>query len=557
MAVTVNMLAEHFGEAAVCRPAKGDRRFLWPALIASLTLPKRRFSQEEGENGSCDVEFNEKLLAAVVDDEALYCGNERSAAEFLADHPSAFALAVGDGRFLNDMSPSVQSRLLLVDGVGSFAEVFEHVRLYMLRYNKWVMNMKQALLDGGGYQALLDCSKDLFEDFISITDSSFRLVASTGNPPENDEVARHLVEKGYHSKETIRLFRKYKAIKRWQLQTGIVRIDRTLIVNAPMLSYVFRMHGDYFVHMVLQSAHGLPSPALVDMFQILIDHVSLYVRHDWLQRHRYSNDAASFLYDLATRHPVSEERLYAQLEQHGMSLESDYRLAVLELDEEGSDGQLMLGYCAWRLAEMAPLAKVFIANERLLLLDDACAVGGEGESDDLGQLLYSFQQGFDCVAGVSDPFRRIVDLPYAFKQARLALEYGKRARPLLQEKAGCSSLRSGIYRFGDYFSAFIVEDGRHDASFVDFCLEHGIPWHIYQEDREKGTQDLDLLYCYLMRERRANEAAAVFHMHRNTLVYRMERLQKRFGFNLDDPAVRERMLFELNVLYGRKKQKGL
>ena len=129
MAVTVNMLAEHFGEAAVCRPAKGDRRFLWPALIASLTLPKRRFSQEEGENGSCDVEFNEKLLAAVVDDEALYCGNERSAAEFLADHPSAFALAVGDGRFLNDMSPSVQSRLLLVDGVGSFAEVFEHVRL--------------------------------------------------------------------------------------------------------------------------------------------------------------------------------------------------------------------------------------------------------------------------------------------------------------------------------------------------------------------------------------------------------------------------------------------
>lgn len=557
MAVTVNMLVEHFGRAVVSRPAKGDRRFSWPALIASLTLPKRCLLQGEEKGESARADSKGESFAAAIDDEALYCGNERSAAEFLADHSDAFALAVGDGRFLNDMAPSVQSRLLLVDGVGSFAEVFERVRLYMLRYNKWVMSMKQALLDGGGYQALLDCSKGVFEDFISITDSSFRLLASTGNPPKDDDVAKHLVEKGYHSKETIQLFKKYKAIKRWQSQTGIVCVNRTLVVNSPTLSYVFRMHGDYFVHMVLQSAHGLPSPALVDMFQMLIDHVSLYVRHDWLQRHRYSNDAASFLRDLVTRRPVSEERLRAQLEQHGMPFESDYRLAVLELSEDGSDGQLMLGYCAWRLAEAAPLAKVFIAGERLFLLDDARVAGFEEEMGDLAQRLHSFQQGFDCVAGVSDLFRRIVDLPYAFKQARLALEYGKRARPILQEKAGCKIQSSGVHYFGDYFSTFIVEDGRHDASFVDFCLKGGLSWRIYQEDCEKETQDLDILYCYLAHERRANEASEVLHMHRNSLVYRMERLQRRFGFDLDELAVRERLLFELNVLYVHRKQKGL
>lgn len=585
MAVTINMLAEHFGDAVVCRPPKGNRRFLWPALIASLTLPKRSIAEgidRESAAGSTDrtnsedpssandtsnagnaadesssnagnaADIGDDSHTALTDEEALYFGNERSAAEFLATRPEAYALAVGDGRFLNEMSPSVQSRLLLVDGVGSFAEVFERVRMYMLRYNKWVGSMKQALLDGGGYQALLDCSKDVFDDFISITDSSFRLMASTGNPPADDKVAQYLVKNGYHSPETIQLFRKYQAIRRWRTQTGIVRVERTLVVNDPTLSYVFRMHGDYFVHMVLQSKHGLPSAALIDMFQMLIDHVSLYVRHDWLRHHRYSNDAISFLRDLVTRHSISEGRLRAQLEQNNMQFESNFRLAALETSENEDETQPLLGYCAWRLSEIVPFAKVFIEGKRLLLLDDSRDNDSESNTIEWEQRLDSFRQEFGFAVGVSDRFYRIDELPYAFKQARLALEYGKRARPALQEKARYCPRKSDIHYFGDYLLTFVMEDGAHDTAFVDFCLKHGILWPIYREDCEKNTQDLDLLYCYLACERRANAAAEIFHMHRNTLVYRMERLQKRFGFDLDNPATRERLLTELNMLYARE-----
>lgn len=536
MAVTVNMLAEHFGEAVVCRPAKGDKRFSWPALIASLTLPKR---------------WPETISGTKIDTEALYCGNERSAADFLETNPGAYALAVGDGRLLNDMSPSVRDRLLLVHEVGSFAEIFERVRLYMLVYEKWILRMKQTLLDGGGYQALLDCSKEIFDDFISITDSSFRLVASTENPPDEDEVARHLVQKGYHAKETILLFREYKAIKRWRSQRGIVQVTDTHIVNSPSLSYVFRMHGDYFVHMVLQSKHGTPSPALVDTFQMLVDHITLYVRHDWLQQHRYSNDTASFLRDLATRHAISDERLREQLEQHGMAFEAEYRLTVVESDENEHEKQLMLGYRAWRLAEFAPLSKVFIVGDKILLLDDAHVGEASHETEDPVRRLDSFCQTFGGAAGISEMFPRIEDLPFAFKQARLALKYGRKTSSKRQKDSDVNG-RKNIYFFGDYLTAFIMEDGMHDVPFVNFCLEHGPAWCIRQEDETKGTQDADLLYLYLTHERRPNEAAAVAHLHRNTLVYRMDRLQKRFDLDLDNPTFRERLLLELKLLRTRK-----
>lgn len=99
--------------------------------------------------------------------------------------------------------------------------------------------------------------------------------------PADDEAAAYLVEKGYHSKETVDKFKKYHAIQRWKTQVGIQRIERTLVVAQPTLSYVFRMHGSYFVHVVLQCTHSRITEALVDRFQMLIDYMEVYARHDW------------------------------------------------------------------------------------------------------------------------------------------------------------------------------------------------------------------------------------------------------------------------------------
>ena len=117
--------------------------------------------------------------------------------------------------------------------------------------------------------------------------------------PADDEAAAYLVEKGYHSKETVDKFKKYHAIQRWKTQVGIQRIERTLVVAQPTLSYVFRMHGKlYFVHVVLQCTHSRITEALVDRFQMLIDYMEVYARHDWSSQQQFGTASSKVLRDL-------------------------------------------------------------------------------------------------------------------------------------------------------------------------------------------------------------------------------------------------------------------
>ena len=44
------------------------------------------------------------------------------------------------------------------------------------------------------------------------------------------------------------------------------------------------------------------------------------------------------------------------------------------------------------------------------------------------------------------------------------------------------------------------------------------------------------------------QAAEALHVHRNTLMYRIERMQERFAIDLDDAVVRRNLLLAYSLL---------
>lgn len=61
-------------------------------------------------------------------------------------------------------------------------------------------------------------------------------------------------------------------------------------------------------------------------------------------------------------------------------------------------------------------------------------------------------------------------------------------------------------------------------------------------DRTHKTDLMNLLYVHLIQERRATETASILNMHRNTVLYHIERIQELLGVDLDDPQLRLRLL---------------
>ena len=57
-----------------------------------------------------------------------------------------------------------------------------------------------------------------------------------------------------------------------------------------------------------------------------------------------------------------------------------------------------------------------------------------------------------------------------------------------------------------------------------------------------------MLFVYLVCERRSSLAAERLHLHRNTLLYRIRRIEQEYGIDLKRWQVRERLLAEYQIM---------
>lgn len=67
-------------------------------------------------------------------------------------------------------------------------------------------------------------------------------------------------------------------------------------------------------------------------------------------------------------------------------------------------------------------------------------------------------------------------------------------------------------------------------------------------DREKGTGYCETLYWYLACGRSLKKTCEMLFTHRNTVLYRIRRMQSDFGLPLDDPACHAELLLGVSVL---------
>lgn len=128
--------------------------------------------------------------------------------------------------------------------------------------------------------------------------------------------------------------------------------------------------------------------------------------------------------------------------------------------------------------------------------------------------------------GVSYPFTDVSRLRQSYHQADIALAYGKKRR-------------GGIYYCRDCALAYIQDVLRKNLS-VD--IRHELLEQLRGYDESHQTEYYETLFYYLLWERNQVETARHMFIHRNTLVYRINRIQELFLVDLDNPAVRLHLL---------------
>lgn len=68
---------------------------------------------------------------------------------------------------------------------------------------------------------------------------------------------------------------------------------------------------------------------------------------------------------------------------------------------------------------------------------------------------------------------------------------------------------------------------------------------LWEYDRQHGSEYCNTLFQYIVQERNTVQTAKLLYLHRNTMKYRLERIEDIIQVPLDDPSVRQRLMDSL------------
>ncbi len=103
-----------------------------------------------------------------------------------------------------------------------------------------------------------------------------------------------------------------------------------------------------------------------------------------------------------------------------------------------------------------------------------------------------------------------------------------------------------VFFYRNYIESHLIDMRRRPANMLALCHEKVL--ELYQSDKKNDTEYVDTLYVYLRNERSLIKSASQLFIHRNSLVYRMEKIKEILKLDLDCTDLRTYLFISCKVI---------
>ena len=152
-----------------------------------------------------------------------------------------------------------------------------------------------------------------------------------------------------------------------------------------------------------------------------------------------------------------------------------------------------------------------------------------GDADTLSALAKEFR----LKVLVSEPLGELFDLPQLYRTARKALELMTDERFHGESVCSVERLRTPL----------LLKNLEGRGDLIPIALRR-----LAAHDREKDTQYRETLYHYLTCCHSLKKTSDALYTHRNTVLYRIRRLQEDFGIPLEEPSQHADLLLGVSLI---------
>lgn len=235
---------------------------------------------------------------------------------------------------------------------------------------------------------------------------------------------------------------------------------------------------------------------------------------------------------------MSPEYIDAQMKAAGLSEAKTFKLALLDIDAGVEPSR---ANAAMHAASSVNRGRTicFPYQDRLLVLYHSSVRDDKSLSHAVTQdeLEEKALQPYEIVCGYSSPFWDIRDIDLAHLQTKTALRFRKSI--LREHLAAEETVSTRTFLFEEALTYYLIDPAEKSERLIRHVFSNTPVDILHREDMANGTKHLPLVWLYLKNERNATTVAKKLHMHRNTVLYHIERIEKRFDFSFSTRAARD------------------
>lgn len=421
-----------------------------------------------------------------------------------------------------------QGDRIILAGVAPFL-VFNRVLEIFDFYNQWENTLEMGLHEGRMLQWFVDASDAVIGNPISLSDTSGHITAISQCYPVGSVNAdwdycvterKVPVATFQHSLSTS----DGQPVTNWKSEPAIYCYpsDQLKAIGAYL-----KVEDETVGSLFIIEWHTKLDKGLLQLTDILCRFLSRHL--ELTGREAELRTWSSSFIDILEGIEVELNEVELALNRNGQQTSKNQQwqlIAIKNILREHDAGKIM---AARQLEASTDIPMIFVYRDYVLALSPCV---------DIEQCITQISQNLDAriyQLGISLPFTDFFALSTSLKQAELALEYGDTA-------AG------NAHYCSTYTYNFILREFYEKSDAIKLELLHPALKILRQYDEIHISQLYQTLYEYLSHERNLVETAAALYIHRNSLIYRINRIKQLVGVDLDSSYERSYLLLSYHLL---------
>ncbi|NLL52172.1 MAG: hypothetical protein GX248_05650 [Peptococcaceae bacterium] len=447
-------------------------------------------------------------------------------------------LCLDEGNFDDDYWIKIKHNVIVVPAYKEtdskdINHLVNKVRQYLDSY--WELSLAQAklteiLLSGMGLQQIVDTGSELLGNPILVIDISFKVVAYSRTIQSDDIPWQKMTESGYCSYEMIDVMIDDRYEHRYSKFPVYVEAQAMYPYNSQLSG--IRIRGKTVGHVSLIECKRPIQECDALLQKFLCEIIACEMQKDSFTSHSKGVMYENFIADLLDG-KIKNRRVIKERMKYLDFLKKDiFYILTARLRPEIAVNKPLL-YFRDVLETIISGSKCLIYNNDIVALISKSK--GEGLSKADFREVIQFLEKHRMIGGLSNSFENVEEAKTFYQQSCKAIELGLR---LDSEET--------LFQYEHYFVYNLFEIAEKQEDLKNFLSP--LLFRLMNYDLQNNTDYMGSLYAYLAGGNNLTKAAQVFDIHRNTMNYRIKRIEEILNVNLNDPNVSFILTFSFKLL---------